>query len=204
MLGDPNSQLNSVKRDEREGWRLGTRKTGLKRFKTPVIITGRSKAVLSMRFHLFYAQCCSIFKHFYVSNLFNSVKVTATCLGKNLLLGMSSVILMFVKICTSYFSYEVYDYFLVSDSAISLSSFTNSICMHGHEMCLQSLMLSKERSLNLIFFSCQNEKKIGCIIYYTFLLKTKISPVHHIFKDDLDKFFSKQMQIIIATIHTTN
>ena len=31
----------------------------------PVIITDRPKAVLSLRFHLFYVQGCSVFKCFY-------------------------------------------------------------------------------------------------------------------------------------------
>ena len=35
----------------------------------PVIVTGRPKAVLSLRFHLFY------FQHFCVSDLFGSVKM---------------------------------------------------------------------------------------------------------------------------------
>ena len=30
----------------------------------PGIITDRSKAVLSLRFHLFYVRCCSLFKCF--------------------------------------------------------------------------------------------------------------------------------------------
>ena len=33
------------------------------RVKTPVIITDRPKAVLSLRFHLFYVRSCSVFKH---------------------------------------------------------------------------------------------------------------------------------------------
>ena len=37
------------------------RKTGLS---SPVIITDRPKAVLSLRFHLFYVRCCSGFKWF--------------------------------------------------------------------------------------------------------------------------------------------
>ena len=43
------------------------RKTGLS---PPVIITGRSKAVLSLRFHLFYVRCCSVFKCFNLTFLF--------------------------------------------------------------------------------------------------------------------------------------
>ena len=39
--------------------KVGARKTGLN---PPVIVTGRPKAVLSLRFHLFYVLCCSIFK----------------------------------------------------------------------------------------------------------------------------------------------
>ena len=31
---------------------------------SPAIITDRSKAVLSLRFHLFYVRCCSVFKCF--------------------------------------------------------------------------------------------------------------------------------------------
>ena len=38
-----------------------SRKTGLS---PPVIITDRPKAVLSLRFHLFYVRCCSVFKCF--------------------------------------------------------------------------------------------------------------------------------------------
>ena len=38
-----------------------TRKTGLNPI---VIVTGHPKAVLSLRFHLFYVWCCSIFKCF--------------------------------------------------------------------------------------------------------------------------------------------
>ena len=37
------------------------RKTGLS---PPIIITDRPKAVLSLRFHLFYVRCCSVFKCF--------------------------------------------------------------------------------------------------------------------------------------------
>ena len=53
------------------------RKTGLSH---PVIITDRLKAILSLRFHLFYVRCCSIFKYLILTllcvQLFNSVKVT--------------------------------------------------------------------------------------------------------------------------------
>ena len=46
-------------------------------------------------------------------------------------------------------------------------------------------------------FSAVKVKKIGCIISYMihwakFLLKTKISPMDLIFKDDLNKYFPKE------------
>ena len=50
----------------------------------PSIITGRPKAILFLRFQLFYVWCCSIFKwlnfntsvfFFFLSDLFGSVKM---------------------------------------------------------------------------------------------------------------------------------
>ena len=53
------------------------RKTG---FSPSVIIIDLPKAVLSLRFHLFYVQCCSLFKCFNLTLLcvllFNLVKLT--------------------------------------------------------------------------------------------------------------------------------
>ena len=44
-------------------WRMGV-KVGATwaRFGPPVIVAGRPVAVLSLRFHLFYVRCCSVFK----------------------------------------------------------------------------------------------------------------------------------------------
>ena len=55
------SHLNCVQCGGRCGRRLGPRKTGLN---PPVIVTCRPKAVLSLRFYLFYVWCCSVFKCF--------------------------------------------------------------------------------------------------------------------------------------------
>ena len=62
------------------------RKTGLR---PPAIITDRPNAVLSLRFHLFYVRCCSVFKCFHCNTSvcpiisFSELNRVATCLGKS-------------------------------------------------------------------------------------------------------------------------
>ena len=46
-------------------------------------------------------------------------------------------------------------------------------------------------NFRFVFFCYQSEKKLA-VSYMILLLKTKISPLNHIFRDNLDKFFQKE------------
>ena len=91
---------------------MGPRKAGLTP-PPPVIVTGRPKAVLSLRFPLFYVWCCSIFESFNFNTSafvwFSKDGGVATCLGKSCRLGLSTVILLFVGMCLSIFPFDVWD-----------------------------------------------------------------------------------------------
>ena len=97
------------------------RKVGLKvrapqnRFNSPpppVIVTGRPKAVLSLRFHFFIIGVVQFLNVLILTIL--CVRVVcfskdATCLGKSCRLGFSPVILLFVGRCLSIFPFDVWD-----------------------------------------------------------------------------------------------
>ena len=71
------------------------------------------KAVLSLRFHLCYVRCCSAFKCYNFNTSvcpiiqFSEVNLVATCFGRSCLLGLSSVLSLFVKICLFIFPFDV-------------------------------------------------------------------------------------------------